>query len=194
MIPALSKGGVMNERDWVDWIVIGASVLSSFGILATIAVYFWQKKDNKSKQREIDRKLLYFVNIKANDFLEKINNVLHLIDNEKKYQQIEMQKNDLCYIEVLECDNPLFYKINLRLNSNEFLDRNNIHASLDLFKFILEVDSLNEEFFNKTSHYIIYAYMYGPDVPDEFYHCTDKNELINFLHKTKDKIKEYLNS
>lgn len=41
MIPALSKGGVMNERDWVDWIVIGASVLSSFGILATIAVYFW---------------------------------------------------------------------------------------------------------------------------------------------------------
>ncbi|MFS3601912.1 hypothetical protein ACK6T9_01850 [Proteus vulgaris] len=183
----------MNSRDWVDWIVIVASILSSFGILATIGVYFWQKKDNKSKQREIDRKLLYFVNIKANDFLEKINNVLHLIDNEKKYQQIEMQKNDLRYVEVLECNNPLFYKINLRLSSNEFLDRNNIHASLGLFNFILEVDSLNEEFFNKTSQYIIYAYMYLPDVPDEFYHCIDKNELINFLHNTKDKIKEDLN-
>ncbi|OAH95729.1 hypothetical protein AZH52_01445 [Proteus mirabilis] len=44
MIPALIEGGVMNSRDWVDWIAIGASVLSSFGILATIGVYFWQKK------------------------------------------------------------------------------------------------------------------------------------------------------
>ncbi|MEB6856041.1 MULTISPECIES: hypothetical protein [Proteus] len=183
----------MNERDWVDLVVAGSSVLSSLGILATIGVYFWQKKDNKSKQREIDRKLLYFVNIKAKEFLKKINNVLHLINNEGEFQQIEMQKNDLRYVKGLQRDNPLFYKINLRLNSNEFLDRNNIHASLGLFNFILDIDSLNEEFFNKTSQYIIYAHMYLPDVPNEFYHCIDKNELINFLHNTKDKIKENLN-
>ena len=42
----------MNSRDLVDWVVIGASVLSSFSILATIFVYIWQKNNNK-KDREL---------------------------------------------------------------------------------------------------------------------------------------------
>ncbi len=42
----------MNERDLVDWVVIGASILSSFGILATIGVYFWQKRDLKKLEND----------------------------------------------------------------------------------------------------------------------------------------------
>ncbi|HCT1976235.1 TPA: hypothetical protein OUC22_002891 [Proteus mirabilis] len=40
----------MNSRDLVDWVVIGASVLSSFSILATIFVYIWQKNNNKKEK------------------------------------------------------------------------------------------------------------------------------------------------
>lgn len=42
----------MNERDWADWIAIGASVLSSFGILATIFVYWLQKKDLEKSEKK----------------------------------------------------------------------------------------------------------------------------------------------
>lgn len=40
----------MNSRDLVDWVVIGASVLSSFSILVTIFVYIWQKNNNKKEK------------------------------------------------------------------------------------------------------------------------------------------------
>ncbi|EUD09229.1 TPA: hypothetical protein ACS727_003805 [Providencia alcalifaciens] len=40
----------MSERDCVDWIVIGASILSSLGIIVTIGVYLSQKKNNKTEK------------------------------------------------------------------------------------------------------------------------------------------------
>lgn len=42
----------MNDRDLVDWVVIGASILSSLSILSTIAVYIKQKKDNNRDKLE----------------------------------------------------------------------------------------------------------------------------------------------
>lgn len=35
----------MNERDWVDWVVIAASVVSSLSLLVSIIIYKQQKND-----------------------------------------------------------------------------------------------------------------------------------------------------
>lgn len=42
----------MNERDYIDWIVIAASILSSLGIIVTIGVYLSQKRSNKKEKIE----------------------------------------------------------------------------------------------------------------------------------------------
>lgn len=41
----------MNTRDWVDWFIVGASLLSSLGILATIVVYFLQKNNSIASEK-----------------------------------------------------------------------------------------------------------------------------------------------
>lgn len=58
----------MNTRDWVDWFIVGTSLLSSLGILVTIVVYFLQKnnsiasennrikRDEEIEKNRLDRK------------------------------------------------------------------------------------------------------------------------------------------
>lgn len=92
MIPALIEGGVMNSRDWVDWIAIGASVLSSFGILATIGVYFWQKKDNakiKESKEQVLRDRFHEEEFILKTFLQDIEKMLI------KEREIERKNNNL---------------------------------------------------------------------------------------------------
>ncbi|MEZ2861039.1 hypothetical protein [Proteus terrae] len=52
----------MNNRDLVDWIVIGASILSSLGILGTIGVYFWQKNDSNKLNKKAIQSILSILN------------------------------------------------------------------------------------------------------------------------------------
>ncbi|HHR6030745.1 TPA: hypothetical protein ACS70C_002861 [Providencia alcalifaciens] len=71
----------MNERDWVDWVVIGASILSSFSILATIVVYFAQvniKKSDEIKELQ-SMKSLYTHELHENT-VTIMNDVDELID------------------------------------------------------------------------------------------------------------------
>lgn len=169
------------------------ALLSSLGILITIGVYFSQKNDDKRKQKEMDEKLIHFVNEKAIDFINKINRVLFLIENEDKYHQLEIDGYFLCYVEAPFQDNPIFHRIDLRLNTqNSFLDRHGVQASLGLFKFIIEIDSSSEDFFNKTSYYIRYGHEliahYIPEISDSFHSEKERTELIIFLNQTKDDI------
>lgn len=184
----------MNERDWADWIAIGASVLSSLGIIVSVVIYLCQRSSDKRKQKEMDEKLFHFISIKTSSFIDKINQVLFLIANEGEYKHIRIEDNALCYVEVPENDNPRFYKKNLMIeNKNGFLDRNAVLASLNLFKFTMEIDLLSEVFFNKTSYYITYGHEYAghyiPEISDDFQPDVEKELLINFLNETKEKIK-----
>lgn len=82
----------MNSRDWVDWIAIGASVLSSFGILATIGVYFWQKKDNakiKESKEQVLRDRFHEEEFILKTFLQDIEKMLI------KEREIERKNNNL---------------------------------------------------------------------------------------------------
>ncbi|MEM7975228.1 hypothetical protein AB7W62_13940 [Morganella morganii] len=188
----------MNDRDWVDWAAIVFSALSSLGIIVSVVIYLCQKSSENKKQKEIDIKLLHFINIKCSDFTKKINRVLHLIENENQYNNIIMENSSLRFVEHYEDQNSSFYKIELKLkNKDGFLDRHGMQASLDLFKFIIEIDSLSEEFINKTSWYITYGHEYIgnyiPEISDNFQVDVERSLLIDFLNKTKDTIKLKLN-
>lgn len=61
----------MNDRDWVDWAAIVFSALSSLGIIVSVVIYLCQKSSENKKQKEIDIKLLHFINIKCSDFTKK---------------------------------------------------------------------------------------------------------------------------
>lgn len=109
-----------------------------------------------------------------------------------------MENSSLRYVEHYEDQNSSFYKIELKLkNKDGFLDRHGMQASLDLFKFIIEIDSLSEEFINKTSWYITYGHEYIgnyiPEISDNFQVDVERSLLIDFLNKTKDTIKLKLN-
>ncbi|QAV22374.1 hypothetical protein [Proteus hauseri] len=170
------------------------TVISSLGIIVSVVIYLNQKSSENKKQKEIDVKLLHFINIKTSDFIEKINHVLFLIQNENEYKHIKIEDDSLCYVEIPEDDNPRFYKKNLRLkNKNEFLDRHAVWASLDLFKFAMEVDLLSEVFFNKTTYYIKYSHEYAgnyiPGISDYFQSDVERELLTDFLNETKEKIR-----
>lgn len=184
----------MNDRDWVDWAVIAFNALSSLGIIVSVYIYLLQKSSDKRKQKEMDEKLFHFISIKTSSFIEKIDQVLFLIENEYEYKHIRIEGNYLCYVEVPENDNPRFYKKNLIIeNKNGFLDRYTVWASLNLFKFTMEIDLLSEVFFNKISYYITYGHEYAghyiPEISDDFQPDVEKELLINFLNETKEKIK-----
>ncbi|HIC2887130.1 TPA: hypothetical protein ACW0T4_003815 [Morganella morganii] len=184
----------MNERDWADWIAIGASVLSSLGIIVSVVIYLCQKSSENKKQKEIDMKLFHFIEIKGLDLVSKLDKVLHLVENENEYMHIRIENGRICYNEILEDQNIAYCKIDLRIsNKNDFLDRHGVQASLDLFKFIIEIDSLSEMFFYKTSCYIKYGIElfghYIPEISDNFQSDAEKDLLINFLNETKYKIK-----
>lgn len=68
----------MNERDWADWIAIGASVLSSFGILATIGVYFWQKKDSDKLNIKIQKSICNVLIDGVSNTIKNINNIIEI--------------------------------------------------------------------------------------------------------------------
>lgn len=42
----------MSERDWVDCVAIGASIISSLGIIVTVWIYLLQKKTSKTEKIE----------------------------------------------------------------------------------------------------------------------------------------------
>ncbi|MTC60351.1 hypothetical protein GKR50_10015 [Providencia rustigianii] len=48
----------MNERDLVDWIAFGATVLSSMGILVAIIIYYLQERKSKKKVKSIKKNLV----------------------------------------------------------------------------------------------------------------------------------------
>ncbi|MBL1381477.1 tumor necrosis factor receptor family protein [Proteus mirabilis] len=58
----------MNERDWVDWIVIGASVLSSLSVFVAIVTYMTTSR--KERNKEIEER------IKTNTSIVKIINLI----------------------------------------------------------------------------------------------------------------------
>ncbi|EPC7542030.1 hypothetical protein ACR2Y1_000051 [Morganella morganii] len=102
----------MNERDWADWIAIGASALSSLGILATIGVYFWQKKDSQKKQIEYD-----------DIFFMEINNALKLYiksgnSMKEKFDEILLE-NNIIDISISKEINGKFIKVNLETKNSE---------------------------------------------------------------------------
>lgn len=188
----------MNDRDWVDWAVIAFNALSSLGIIVSVVIYLCQKSSENKKQKEIDMKLFHFIEIKALDLVSKLDKVLYLVQNENEYMHIRIENGVICYNEILEDQNIVRCKIDLRIsNKNDFLDRHGVQASLDLFKFIIEIDSSSEKFINKTSWYITYGHeyigSYIPEISDNFQADAERSLLIDFLNKTKDTIKLKLN-
>ncbi|HHR6502578.1 TPA: hypothetical protein ACS8CD_003139 [Providencia alcalifaciens] len=71
----------MNQRDWIDWVVNGASILSSLGIFATIYVYLKQdSKQIKDRENEINAyKVIY--NHEFNENTKLINNKVNELIN-----------------------------------------------------------------------------------------------------------------
>ncbi|MDM9281838.1 hypothetical protein QU814_01295 [Providencia rettgeri] len=113
----------MNERDWVDWIVIAASILSSCSIIMTIIVYVWQKKDNRKleSQKEVTElnSLKMKLKISVDDFelyLIKAKGFLYINDANKSIEQLGNINFDLmkaCLHDSSKIDAMLF---NLILN------------------------------------------------------------------------------
>ncbi|EMK5745610.1 hypothetical protein R2242_15770 [Proteus mirabilis] len=108
----------MNERDWVDWIVIAASILSSCSIIMTIIVYVWQKKDNRKleAQKEVTElnSLKMKLKISVDDFelyLIKAKGFLCINDANKSIEQLGNINFDLmkvCLHESSKIDVMLF--------------------------------------------------------------------------------------
>lgn len=71
----------MNTRDWVDWIVVLASFISSLSLFGTILIYRKQKKDlNKNKIDEAENIASMAIDILRENLLEiklKLENNIH---------------------------------------------------------------------------------------------------------------------
>lgn len=80
----------MNERDFVDWIVIVASILSSLGILATVIVYLLSKNDNKNEQDRKD-------NLAHKEINKLLDHYLKVVDDIKNFTD-DIINNNLTYI------------------------------------------------------------------------------------------------
>ena len=87
----------MNSRDWVDWVVIGASILSSLSILSTIAVYIKQKKDNDREKLEKKNSEIELIKKIVNYAIDENIPIIHhsLNDLNKTLEIIRKQDADL---------------------------------------------------------------------------------------------------
>ncbi|ENM6468916.1 hypothetical protein R4E38_10645 [Morganella morganii] len=112
----------MNDRDWVDWIAIGASVLSSFGILATIFVYWLQKKDleksEKNREKEISISYMNIFNVYANELKIIVNQLIImrnlLVENDNSFVEYlggyDIYMFSVKDITLMELGNPRMFK------------------------------------------------------------------------------------
>lgn len=73
----------MSERDWVDWIVIGASILSSASIFVTIIIYLCQKSSEKRKDINIKNAMLIEFGM-INSSLKKLISITESYNKENK--------------------------------------------------------------------------------------------------------------
>ncbi|WP_368879582.1 hypothetical protein [Proteus mirabilis] len=132
----------MNERDWVDLVVAGSSVLSSLGILATIGVYFWQKNDKNKNNDRIKNALIIELEMISSQFkelieiknshsnntliLSKINNGVSISrDNGKLIHLKKIDKNriELYLSKILEFDFESSKKIITLIDMLPFLNK-----------------------------------------------------------------------
>lgn len=70
----------MNERDWVDWIAFGATVLSSMGILVAIIIYCLQERKSKKKIKSIKKNLVDDLDV-IEDEIANLGELLSLLDS-----------------------------------------------------------------------------------------------------------------
>ncbi|HGV3502143.1 MULTISPECIES: hypothetical protein [Providencia] len=73
----------MNSRDWFDWVVMVASVISSTSIFATVIIYFFQNKAEAKKNSNIKNSLLIELDM-INSSNKKLLSIIESYNKENK--------------------------------------------------------------------------------------------------------------
>lgn len=160
----------MNERDLVDWIAFGATVLSSMGILVAIIIYCLQERKSKKKIKSIKKNLI--------DDLDAVGDEIAILDE-------LISSLDSNYSITCKCKDR---KIFIRDHENNVFNFGEINI-LDL-KFYYE--KLAEDDFNvsRIINYIIYALNeYNSIINEMINQIGDAQGKFNVEQIFKDRVK-----
>ncbi len=170
----------MNDRDFVDWIVVGATVLSSMGILVAIAIYYLQERKLKSKIKSIKKNLADDL-VVIEDEIANLDELLSLLDGNHSI--------------TCKCKDRL---ILIRDHKNNTFNLREINVS-DL-KFYYEKLAEDDFSVSRIINYIIYASNEYNSIINEIINKVGDTQgkfNVEQIFKNKDKIKftiEYIES
>lgn len=126
----------MNNRDWIDCVVIISNVVSGMGVFIAICIYFDQCRRERKKIKIIKKNLaIELINIKDN-----VNNALDIIKDKIREEKTKNTENNNTLIEKYDkTNNLLFFKINIttlkfyyeKLTSHDLLLTRNISDLID---------------------------------------------------------------
>ncbi|MEQ5234273.1 MULTISPECIES: hypothetical protein [Providencia] len=99
----------MSERDWFDWVVMGASVLSSFSVLSAIIIYMVTSRKEKNKEKEerdkMNVSIVRIINLIAESLIKEFDLFISresLI--EKNSDDVTFKKNENMYTIIIQKD------------------------------------------------------------------------------------------
>ncbi|UFK95920.1 MULTISPECIES: hypothetical protein [Providencia] len=99
----------MSERDWFDWVVMGASVLSSFSVLSAIVIYMVTSRKEKNKEKEerdkMNVSIVRIINLIAEPLIKEFDLFTSrepLI--EKNSDDVTFKKNENMYTIIIQKD------------------------------------------------------------------------------------------
>lgn len=146
-----------GESVIISFVSMIFTMVSSLGILATIGVYFWQRKESERKQFYFDKKLAPLITSKASKITTRINELIRLINKIDNYI-ITINCKDIEYIIKDNENQPENFRqnkksISFNLENNE-INKNKIWLSYELYHFATELDKNILSILLLTSSYL----------------------------------------
>ncbi|HEK1037808.1 TPA: hypothetical protein SMQ30_000736 [Proteus mirabilis] len=150
--------------------------LSALALFATIAVYFWQKNDEKNKQFILDKKIYLSIGKKIKLLIYLIESINSTLKKSKEYKSIYLNDNYFIAEHMMDsitfkhndfAENPTLKSLlktrnhNINLRCDEFNYEIELYKPLisyDLFLLTLEIDNeINSaSYFIEHNEYMIY--------------------------------------
>lgn len=172
------------------------SFISTFGIAATIGVYFWQKNDSNKKQKDFDEKLIPLIKKKSQLILYTIKEIESLIKREGDNDTLLIKKDTLTLTRHTDIGSKsdyfdYFFSNSVELNTHNSddneINNNKLKLSSDLYHYIRR---LNDEFnyiVSKLNSYIASNIHYKSSTGYILSICNNnqrirnKNDLLNSI-------------
>lgn len=150
--------------------------LSALALFVTIGVYFWQKKDKYKEQIDLDSKIIPFVISKSESILETISTIREKIK--------EIDHDDRLYIAgdnlIKENQNEKIYCFLKCDIHDDFINKNKILVSRQLFIFIIALDSNYSRIISELSEFCYkWNYYYSSDEFKETGNNIDYKKLVD---------------